>query len=355
LTAPDCSLSLGICQNAKKTCGTNGWIDCSQSNYGTNYEILETSCDSQDNDCDGDTDAGCSCTNANTQTCGATDVGECSFGTQTCNNGQWGTCEGSAGSKTETCDGKDNDCDGTVDEEACSGSGGGSSGGPSGCIENWECEEWAECKDENKERACQDINNCGTEQNMPMTSAKCDDECADGMKNNDENGIDCGGSCTVECLTEIEEEPIIEPDITNKIEAMLTEESTKASKVIVKYDNTGEGRKTGVEFNLEIADKQGKIVAEEYFGPVAIDENKKFIQEYNMPLYLLSKNQEYDLTMEVTEKGKTTTKITSNIILSYVPNKVFFSRVNFIFVSIIIFILVVIVFFSMLFSRGEKK
>jgi len=59
----------------------------------------------------------------NTQQCGETDVGECSYGiqTRTCQSnyywGSWGLCVGEIGSTAETCDNKDNDCDGTVDED----------------------------------------------------------------------------------------------------------------------------------------------------------------------------------------------------------------------------------------------
>jgi hypothetical protein len=71
-------------------------------------------CDGLDNDCDGDTDEGCPCTDDATQSCGS-DRGECTAGTQTCENGNWGACEGAEGPAAEVCDGKDNDCDGIRD------------------------------------------------------------------------------------------------------------------------------------------------------------------------------------------------------------------------------------------------
>jgi hypothetical protein len=62
-------------------------------------------CDGKDNDCDGlvDEDLVRGCTNS------------CGSGEEKCQLGVWGACSAPAAS-AEVCDGKDNDCDGTVDE-----------------------------------------------------------------------------------------------------------------------------------------------------------------------------------------------------------------------------------------------
>jgi hypothetical protein len=49
------------------------------------------------------------------QTCGS-DIGECKKGIQFCENGAWGSCTGAISPTAEECDGKDNDCDGNIDE-----------------------------------------------------------------------------------------------------------------------------------------------------------------------------------------------------------------------------------------------
>ncbi|MBW2975034.1 putative metal-binding motif-containing protein, partial [Candidatus Woesearchaeota archaeon] len=54
-----------------------------------------------------------------TKSCG-TDTGECQSGTQTCTGGIWGACVGEVAPATELCDGRDNDCDGEVDNGVCS-------------------------------------------------------------------------------------------------------------------------------------------------------------------------------------------------------------------------------------------
>jgi hypothetical protein len=57
------------------------------------------------------------CIPGEVRSCGLTNVGECSKGTQTCSSqGMWGSCQGAVNPTQEICDGKDNDCDDSVDE-----------------------------------------------------------------------------------------------------------------------------------------------------------------------------------------------------------------------------------------------
>ena len=72
-------------------------------------------CDGKDNDCDGFTDEGL------TRSCytgprGTSCVGLCKAGTETCSAGSWKTCQGMVKPVKEACDGKDNDCNGKIDD-----------------------------------------------------------------------------------------------------------------------------------------------------------------------------------------------------------------------------------------------
>ncbi len=118
LNAPLTFLQAGVCAGAVQTCtGAGGWVsDYSGIPY---YESPETTCDSLNNDCDGQLDEGCACQPGETTTCGpANETGVCSFGTLSCVDYAWSdTCVGAVLPSTEICDGLDNDCDGSTNED----------------------------------------------------------------------------------------------------------------------------------------------------------------------------------------------------------------------------------------------
>jgi len=116
LIAPSADKTAGVCANSKKVCnGVDGW---SEPNYSllTDYEDSEVSCDGKDNDCNGTPDDGLVAPDADKH------VGICT--------GQKKVCDGGNGwiepiynnldyyEPTETsCDDRDNDCDGDTDED----------------------------------------------------------------------------------------------------------------------------------------------------------------------------------------------------------------------------------------------
>jgi hypothetical protein len=111
--------NIGICKNGTQACENGKWSRC-RNEVTPQTEI----CDGKDNNCDGRTDEGCQkgCTPGTTQDCysgtaGTKNIGTCRAGKQTCDsNGNWGACNNQILPTVETCDGKDNDCDGQTDE-----------------------------------------------------------------------------------------------------------------------------------------------------------------------------------------------------------------------------------------------
>ncbi len=123
----------------------------------------------------------------------------------------------------ESCNSIDDDCDGNIDEGfgSCDtgspggGSPGGGSGGRSGgaamgwvpptptiapCVFNWTCSEWSECVNGTRIRNCTEMNHCepGSDEEFHhenCTEEQLQDSCGNGLLDEGETTIDCGGPC----------------------------------------------------------------------------------------------------------------------------------------------------------------
>lgn len=106
-----CGLKVGECTQGTQTCDKGKWQDCQGATLPT-----EERCEGEkDEDCDGLVDEECACIKGQKRPCGSAQ-GECKEGEQSCDEkGKWGNCVGEVGPQQETCDQKDNDCDGQID------------------------------------------------------------------------------------------------------------------------------------------------------------------------------------------------------------------------------------------------
>ena len=124
-----CSLQDGVCAGAMKSaalCQFGSWAPCGAAVYQSlaeNYEAgTESSCDGVDNDCDGSTDEDFELTLLSGETAAgiaaACGTGACAGGQTECSaSGDGIVCDTEASAVTEACDDADNDCDGLTDEE----------------------------------------------------------------------------------------------------------------------------------------------------------------------------------------------------------------------------------------------
>ncbi|MEZ4297032.1 MAG: MopE-related protein [Polyangiaceae bacterium] len=118
-TGSDSARNKGLCKDGEQTCEGGVFGACE----GEVLPAETDGCDGADNDCDGTIDEDCTCTAAETQSCyggpaGTQGVGTCKAGKQVCADGKFGECVGSVVPTGETCDnpGADDDCNGKVDD-----------------------------------------------------------------------------------------------------------------------------------------------------------------------------------------------------------------------------------------------
>ena len=162
---------VGECAFGTQTCSNNEWGIC----QGARYPRSEACFDQTDNDCDGSVDENCDCISGETRSCGVSNKGICRFGKETCVDNVWGSCENAIYPElSDLCnDGIDNDCDGQADENCAFSQG--------------------TCLDKIKNNGETGVD-CGG----PCPSCGT---CSDGMKNQNETGVDCGGTSCPSCAT----------------------------------------------------------------------------------------------------------------------------------------------------------
>lgn len=98
------------CGAGIQQCRAGQWTSCS-----AREPVAEDCGNGRDDDCNGNIDDGCDCVDGQTQACGS-NIGICLPGSQTCEGSRWGDCLGGESPRAEVCNGYDDDCDGVLDE-----------------------------------------------------------------------------------------------------------------------------------------------------------------------------------------------------------------------------------------------
>lgn len=115
-----CALTAGVCAGRTQACLPNRPSQvCDASTYGSDYELTETRCDNQDNDCDGQTDEDLTTACEKTQGVCAGTVKLCrdgAFPAAACTDDEYLARNQAYETFELTCDGLDNDCDGGADK-----------------------------------------------------------------------------------------------------------------------------------------------------------------------------------------------------------------------------------------------
>jgi len=103
---PSATATTGTCKAGMRVCGQGFWSAC----LG---QVLPTDelCNRQDDDCDGDSDE-----DVELGTCSTGQLGECDVGMLRCETGI-AVCARASDPGAEQCNGRDDDCDGDIDED----------------------------------------------------------------------------------------------------------------------------------------------------------------------------------------------------------------------------------------------
>ncbi len=119
-TGPTGTQGVGVCRPGSESCTGGAWSgQCVGATKPTAKEVCN---DNQDNNCNGQVDEGCGpCKQGDSRDCytgpaNTKNVGTCTSGKQSCQNGQWSVCSGDVKPGSEVCDNKDNDCNGKIDD-----------------------------------------------------------------------------------------------------------------------------------------------------------------------------------------------------------------------------------------------
>lgn len=220
-----CDANGGTCRacmpGAKRCLGTMEMTCDPQGMRETSKDCLPGRC--ENNQC-------VDCVGNATQNCGSgNQQGECKTGTQMCRNGKWSECMGNVEPTPEMCNGKDDDCDGTKDDNVTDCGNGMCINGKCGCRDNGQCNQGQGeiCVDGN---CAKPYTSCGScPDGLTCAHGLCVPKCGNGCPNTNGQGFmsypACGNdvglddSCVLVCQAPLNPMRLSCPQNTNCREA----------------------------------------------------------------------------------------------------------------------------------------
>jgi hypothetical protein len=198
--------------------------------------------------------------------------------------------------------------------------------GEKDCTEAWECNPWSTCVNNIHTRNCMDLKNCGTNKTKPNESESCDTimSCFNGIKDEGETAVDCGGQCGV-CRNIENPMQINKPNVVIIIIGALavgltgTLTFTFRAKIMAAYMRAF-GKKPRIKRKVYINNKQKEKLLQilniaqaridEHKVDYAIDELSIFIKEYFKQLLAIDNLDKKELVTQIVKlKDKDLEKI----------------------------------------------
>ncbi len=187
--------------------------------------------------------------------------------------------------------------------------------GEKDCTEAWECNPWSTCKDSIHSRICIDLKTCGTNKTKPAESEECAaiPSCFNGLKDQGETDVDCGGQCGV-CRNIENPMQVNKPNIVVIIVGVLAIGLTGTltfafrAKIMAAYMRTF-GKKPRIKRKVYINNKQKEKLLQilnivqaridEHKAYYAVDELAIFVKEYFKQLLAIDNLDKKELITQI--------------------------------------------------------
>ncbi len=183
------------------------------------------------------------------------------------------------------------------------------------CNEKWDCNDWSTCDNGVHTRMCLDMDACSTNRTRPVEHESCDkiSSCFNGIQDNGETGVDCGGLCGV-CRNVEQPYKSNNPITTTIIAAGITVGLTALAAFLLKSNllafirkmsNARLARKKKLYITSKQKDKLMRAIniiqtrVDEKNIDLGIEQTVDFMNEYFKQLLAIEKFDKDDLIRQI--------------------------------------------------------